>query len=852
MRIIVHALSALIFSTLVVCFFVAGASHFECSASLIYPVHNLNTGLNYTTINEAIVANETLPGDTILVEKGVYAESLIVGKQLHLVGEDRDTTIIDGNSAYQVLSIFPNATVTNFTIRHGLYGIRVHFTESLLPQYGGISIVNNRIEGALYCGVVLDKASNNTIVDNIITNNLLSGIHLSGCTNSTITNNTVANNLHGIDFYGNCRDNILRNNTMVDNAYNFGLIWYGDTFNWLLDQRWHPNIVNDIDASNTVNGKPIYCWTNRNNTQIPSDAGFVWLTDCDNVTVRNLNLSNNLEGIMLAGTTNAMIDSNNMTLNAYGIHVSIFSYNNTFVNNTLQDNGNGVYLGEYAGNTVMRNNTINGSKYNFGIPLWYPSYVGWSVPSFRAEMGFDDIDLSNMVDGKPIVWWIGKHEMKVPSNAGYVALINCTNMTVDGLSLSNNMQNILLFNSNNTLISNNLINNSVCGIWIKDLFAPSNGNWYRQPSINNSILGCTLLENGIGCKVEQGDCTILNNTLYGNPIGLSLIDINDSTIAGNTISRSSLNVTFLPPDISIFIHPLQHWQLDSELLSSGATAIALNGKSNVIYDNTIQDSDCGIISGYYGRAFENTISHNNFINNTYQAADCPQGSDNWDLGYPSGGNYWSDYTGTDTYSGPYQNETGSDRIGDTTFSGGPYVLDHYPLIEPYTDRFDIAVSDLWASTDMIIEDRQIMNVWISIINLSVETETFNVTLQTNSTTIATFQNVSLPVGKSKTMTFEWDLTGLPYGEYLINVSATSIPKENYISDNTRSLLTVHTIPGDLNRDGKVDYDDAALLGDHFGSEENQRTPISSADINGDGEVDILDAVILSNNFGRTW
>jgi parallel beta-helix repeat protein len=55
----------------------------------------------------------------------------------------------------------------------------------------------------------------------------------------------------------------------------------------------------------------------------------------------------------------------------------------------------------------------------------------------------------------------------------------------------------------------------------------------------------------------------------------------------------------------------------------------------------------------------------------------------WDNGYPSGGNYWSDYAGIDLYRGPYQNETGSDGIGDT-----PYLIDvdnqdNYPIIHPY-------------------------------------------------------------------------------------------------------------------------------------------------------------------------
>jgi parallel beta-helix repeat protein len=69
------------------------------------------------------------------------------------------------------------------------------------------------------------------------------------------------------------------------------------------------------------------------------------------------------------------------------------------------------------------------------------------------------------------------------------------------------------------------------------------------------------------------------------------------------------------------------------------------------------------------------------VNNTQQVV-VYYSSNNWDDGYPSGGNYWSDYNGTDLYSGPYQNETGSDGIGDT-----PYVIDannqdNYPLLQP--------------------------------------------------------------------------------------------------------------------------------------------------------------------------
>lgn len=65
----------------------------------------------------------------------------------------------------------------------------------------------------------------------------------------------------------------------------------------------------------------------------------------------------------------------------------------------------------------------------------------------------------------------------------------------------------------------------------------------------------------------------------------------------------------------------------------------------------------------------------------------------WDDGYPSGGNYWSNYAGIDLCSGQFQNETGSDGIGDSKFridmgSGtSPELMqfDNYPLMGMFYD-----------------------------------------------------------------------------------------------------------------------------------------------------------------------
>lgn len=54
--------SVLIFLMLLVCFQAVRPGYFEARASVSYPVHNLNSGLNYATITEAVEAIETLSG----------------------------------------------------------------------------------------------------------------------------------------------------------------------------------------------------------------------------------------------------------------------------------------------------------------------------------------------------------------------------------------------------------------------------------------------------------------------------------------------------------------------------------------------------------------------------------------------------------------------------------------------------------------------------------------------------------------------------------------------------------------------------------------------------------------------
>ena len=101
---------------------------------------------------------------------------------------------------------------------------------------------------------------------------------------------------------------------------------------------------------------------------------------------------------------------------------------------------------------------------------------------------------------------------------------------------------------------------------------------------------------------------------------------------------------------------------------------------NNISENNVENSDQGL---RLYQATDNKIWHNNFDNTQQVYFDGASYANVWDDGYPSGGNYWSDYSGSDSHSGVNQDETGSDGIGDTSYTIDGSNQDNYPLMNPY-------------------------------------------------------------------------------------------------------------------------------------------------------------------------
>ena len=193
------------------------------------------------------------------------------------------------------------------------------------------------------------------------------------------------------------------------------------------------------------------------------------------------------------------------------------------------------------------------------------------------------------------------------------------------------------------------------------------GHIWLENRFNVTIKNIQITASDEGIRI-MGNCK--NNTISGNNItdisGGNAIWVtfgaSDTTISGNNITGNGAGV---------YVYMSGGTTISENNIEANSMGIWLSGSNNRIIGNTIVNNGVGVsdLTGV------NYVQHNNFVNNSASAGvnEASFTVSTWDDGYPSGGNYWSNYNGTDN------NEDG---IGDT-----PYIIDennqdNYPFMNP--------------------------------------------------------------------------------------------------------------------------------------------------------------------------
>ena len=330
----------------------------NCVVEMIpHPVHNIDTGLDYTTIQEAINAPETTNGHAIFAEEGTYYEHVVINKTISLAGEDASNTIVSGQETGVVITVeADDAIIREFTIKDSLYDYSG--SGILIESATNITIDSNVISNCWYG--IRSAGPSSKIAGNTISNSYY-GIFLTSSENSELHGNIVMNNTYGI-YIGYSPNATLRSNSLNDNDFNFGFMGYSIS---------HFSL--DIDTSNTINGKPIYYLANQHNAQFSpnelTNAGFIALVNCSEVTVQGFQ---DIYGISLAFTQKSKIISNAITNSVYGAHL-LSSSDNLISTNTITNSSHGSSLWFFPENNTITGNLLEENRIGIYLNIYSPN-----------------------------------------------------------------------------------------------------------------------------------------------------------------------------------------------------------------------------------------------------------------------------------------------------------------------------------------------------------------------------------------------------------------------------------------------------------------------------------------------
>jgi thermitase len=597
---------------------------------------------DYSTIQGAVDAAHE--GDTVFVASGKYYENVTINTNgLTLMGENSNTTIIDGKMLQDVILVTADdVTVDGFTPQHSGDG------------YGGVTLL--------------------------------------GSSGSSLSNTVVSSNFFGVSMELSSYAT-LRNNTLTGNKYNLGVD--GDSVT---------DFIHDVDTSNTVNGKPVYYWVNEHDKQVPWDAGYVAIVNSTNVIVKDLNITGDYDGVLFAYTANSLVENVSASGNGFGVRTQ-YSKNNAISFCKLLNNTDGLYMEESDNNTISGNEVSNCTDIGFllresSCNVVRNSNLTSNVCNFGVEGTelahfIQDIDTSNTVNGKPIYYVVNQHDEKLSGDAGYVGVVNSTDITATALNVTNNSQGILFaYVTNSTINGNNVVNNvdgihlfkcsydTICQNIIKDSYGDGIG-LYSCDHI--AIVKNTVTDTAISIDITSSDnSTIKGNSLSGNIIGIYLYYSKHSILNGNLASAGNANglagIALSSSTENIIFGNIAS---NYAFLVGAGIYLEWSSNNNTIIQNTIKNNNYGVSVGFWGlfglkdRDDNNSIYHNNFVDNKYQTLSL-NSINMWDNGYPSGGNYWSDYQ--ERY--PDARELDDSGIWNTSYVIDENNKDNYPLMRP--------------------------------------------------------------------------------------------------------------------------------------------------------------------------
>ncbi len=525
---------------------------------------------NYTTLSGAL--SDADPGDIILLKEGNYTNRYSGSENITIRGENNETCrILDQGTGFWVSG--ENLTIDNCNI----------------------SSTDPGISTQLWFG--------------------------SNARNCILSNCSIYNFQGGIIVSSSVWDLGFKNNTL-----------------WNTSLRVSPQSLEQMYSyhlqGNTINGRPLHYLVNESNRSFSTPAAGFIMVNCTNITLSGVDMSGHGNGIFTFYCSEIVIEDCRGDSWSHFIWVSqsnsVHILNNTLRRPTI--NGPSVYQGYsmyiwYVSDLLVSGNHISGGgillgrcggarihgnvvEGEIGIVLYYTStstvtgnaMIGRGL-SIQVDSYFADHDpeyyvhtiSDNRLDERPIYYYQDESDITIPTDAGQVLLVNCTNITARKLGTTAATVPFLLYNTTNTHISgyqstlrlvrshrNRVMNCSVTGLRGMELMESKDNSIINNNCSGNSYDGIILLD-------SQGN-TLIGNNCSGNGFGgISLRNSNRTRLQGNHLLANQ--------NYGIWITNSHDISITGNNISVNKQGVQVQGICNKItlnYNNIHGNKDFGI------------------------------------------------------------------------------------------------------------------------------------------------------------------------------------------------------------------------------------------------------------------
>jgi parallel beta-helix repeat protein len=540
-----------------------------------------------------------------------------------------------------------NGRIENSTVRNNYQGL-------LLTSATSADIANSTFFGNGF-GVTISNSANVVVSKNAISSSYEDGITSYNATQITIRANSISNQHRGIALASSTRLRISANDIAFSTHQVVACICPG----LLLDA------VRDVEISNNTihanNNGILQAYVVNNVTMVDNtivdNSNYGLSSDAGNLTIRRNTVSRNGGNGISVGSLNGQVLDNRATNNG-GAGILVGGAGNRVAGNIISGNGRyGIELFR-ANSAILRSNMLTEN----GIYVHGDFYPQPALSDYTSHTIAPD----NMVNGLPVYYYKNSRGVTIDGiQVGELIIVNCTRVQVSNLAMNAKDVGVEMAFVGDVMISGNRIAGSR---WegVQMMVAHNvtiSGNEVSAHAftgievtsarhvvvLRNRFSGNGLLTGGAGIVVEGTDVSLVSNNFTDNAVGLE---------------ASGASIT-----------------LDGNNLSRNRYGMMVSGNSVLIARNNISSSRViGLdVSGTGGAVYQN-----NFVDNGHQAGAINVYRYVFDNGYPSGGNFWSDYTGRDACHGPKQDQCpGPDGIGDTPYALVGQGVDRYPLMNPY-------------------------------------------------------------------------------------------------------------------------------------------------------------------------